>query len=58
MWKCWKVWMNGELFLETLKHIHEKSYCSLSNKILLIMDNAPAHPKGLKEDLSGEYDFI
>ena len=36
-------WMNGELFLETLKHIREKSYCSLSNKILLIMDNAGCH---------------
>jgi len=27
-------------------------------KALLVMDNAPAHPQGLEEDLSAEYGFI
>ena len=36
-------WMTGEMFLETLKHVREKTYCSLDNKILLIMDNAMCH---------------
>ena len=36
-------WMTGELFLETLKHLREKTYCSVDNKILLIMDNAECH---------------
>ena len=36
-------WMNGELFLETLQHIQSKTYCSVDNKILLIMDNAECH---------------
>ena len=36
-------WMNGECFLETLKHIKEKTFCSPTNKILIIMDNAECH---------------
>ena len=36
-------WMNGECFLETLQYVHEKTYSSLENKILLIMDNAEYH---------------
>ena len=36
-------WMSHELFLETLKHLRERSYCSKDNKILLIMDNAECH---------------
>ncbi|KAG0727334.1 hypothetical protein GWK47_034867 [Chionoecetes opilio] len=36
-------WMNGECFLETLQHVHEKTYSSVENKILLIMDNAVCH---------------
>lgn len=36
-------WMTHELFLETLKHLHEKTYCSVDNKVLLIMDNAECH---------------
>ena len=36
-------WMNGECFVETLQHLHEKSGSSVENKILLIMDNAECH---------------
>ena len=36
-------WMNGECFLDTLKHIKESTYCSPTNKILIIMDNAECH---------------
>ena len=36
-------WMNGESFLQTLQHLHERSYCSVDNKILLVMDNAECH---------------
>ena len=36
-------WMNGECFLQTLQHVHEKSGSSVDNKILLIMDNAECH---------------
>ena len=36
-------WMDHELFVETLKHLHERSYSSLENKIMLIMDNAECH---------------
>ena len=36
-------WMNGEIFLETLQHIQRKTYCSVDNKICLIMDNAECH---------------
>ena len=35
--------MNGECFLEILQHVHEKTYSSLQNKILLIMDIAKCH---------------
>ena len=36
-------WMTGEGFLDVLKHVHKKTYCSKDNKILLIMDNAECH---------------
>lgn len=36
-------WMNGECFLQTLEHLHEKSGSSVENKILLVMDNAECH---------------
>ena len=36
-------WMDHERFLQTLKHLRERSYCSPENKILLIMDNAECH---------------
>ncbi|XP_068240176.1 uncharacterized protein [Palaemon carinicauda] len=36
-------WMNGECFLETLQHVHDKIFCSMDNKIILIIDNAVFH---------------
>ena len=36
-------WMNGECFVKTLQHVHEKTYSSVENKILLIIDNAEVH---------------
>ena len=36
-------WMNGHCFLETLHHIRAKTFCSPTNKILLIIDNAESH---------------
>ena len=36
-------WMTHEGFLETLQHVREKTYCTVNNKILLIMDNAECH---------------
>ncbi|KAK4305757.1 hypothetical protein Pmani_022348 [Petrolisthes manimaculis] len=36
-------WMNGDCFVQTLQHLHEKSGSSVENKILLIMDNAECH---------------
>lgn len=36
-------WMNGDCFLETLQHIHAKTFASPDNKIVLIMDNAECH---------------
>ncbi|KAK4314175.1 hypothetical protein Pmani_014508 [Petrolisthes manimaculis] len=36
-------WMNGDCFVQTLQHLHERSGSSDENKILLIMDNAECH---------------
>lgn len=36
-------WMNGECWLQTIEHIHEKTNSTPENKILLIMDNAECH---------------
>ena len=36
-------WMTGECFLETLQHIKENTFCSPTNKLLVIMDNAECH---------------
>ena len=36
-------WMNGECWLQTIQHIHEKTNSTPENKILLIMDNAECH---------------
>lgn len=37
------------------KHLQEEN---LPLKCLLVMDNAPAHPTGLEDDLSVKFDFI
>ena len=36
-------WMTGKCFLETLQHIKENTFCSPTNKLLVIMDNAECH---------------
>ena len=36
-------WMNGEVFVETLQHVKERTGCSVDNKICLIIDNAISH---------------
>ena len=36
-------WMNGECFCETLEHVKKSTFCSPTNKILLIIDNAECH---------------
>ena len=37
------AWMTHEGFVETLQHVRDRTYCSVDNKILLIMDNAECH---------------
>ena len=36
-------WMDKDAFVETLKHIKDKTFCTVDNKILVIMDNAGVH---------------
>jgi len=48
-------WFN-EVFLPSVKEYLEEK--NLPLEALLRMDNAPAHPQGLEEDLSAEYGFI
>ena len=36
-------WMNGEVFVQTLEHVKERTGCSVDNKICLIIDNAKCH---------------
>ncbi|BFZ21274.1 hypothetical protein BsWGS_24313 [Bradybaena similaris] len=65
MWKSnAKVWMMRAMFMEWLTEVFAQSvkkYLEENNPpllCLLLMDNAPAHPPGLEEDLGMEYDFI
>ena len=65
MWRSnVKAWITRQFFTEW---IHEdfaplvKAYLQQKNipiKALLVLDNAPAHPAGLENDLLGEYSFI
>ena len=65
MWRSnVKAWITRQFFTEW---IHEefapvvKAYLQEKNlpiKALLVLDNAPAHPPGLENDLVGEYSFI
>ena len=36
-------WMTMESFVDTLRHIKEKTLCTKENRILIIMDNADCH---------------
>lgn len=65
MWKSnAKAWMTRAIFMEWLTEVFApsvKKYLEENNlplRCLLLMDNAPAHPPGLEEDLGMEYDFI
>ena len=48
-------WFN-EVFVPSVKEYLEEK--NLPTKALLVMDNPPAHPQRLEEDLSAEYGFI
>ncbi|KAM4030834.1 tigger transposable element-derived protein 1-like [Anomaloglossus baeobatrachus] len=48
-------WMNAVFGPEVKKFLLERN---LPLKVLLIMDNAPAHPPGLEDDLLEEFKFI
>ena len=65
MWKSnAKAWMTRAIFMEWLTKVFApsvKKYLEENNlplRCLLLMDNAPAHPPGVEEDLDMEYDFI
>ncbi|XP_066978517.1 tigger transposable element-derived protein 1-like isoform X3 [Macrobrachium rosenbergii] len=65
MWRAnSKAWVTRILFMEWLTEVFAptvKKYLEKMNlplKCLLVMDNAPAHPPGLEEDLGIEHDFI
>lgn len=48
-------WVHEVFGPEVKKYLEEKN---LPLRCLLIMDNAPAHPPGLEDDLMEEFDFI
>ena len=65
MWRSnTKAWVTRILFVEWLTEVFApsvKKYLEendLPLKCLLVMDNAPAHPPGLEDDLDTTYDFI
>ncbi|XP_043545284.1 tigger transposable element-derived protein 1-like [Chiloscyllium plagiosum] len=65
MWRAnSKAWVTRMIFMEWLTKVFApavREYLETNNlplKCLLVMDNAPAHPPNLKEDLDLEYDFI
>ncbi|XP_045139357.1 tigger transposable element-derived protein 1-like isoform X2 [Portunus trituberculatus] len=65
MWRAnSKAWVTRQFFTEWInevfgpsvkKYLHEKN---LPLKALLVLDNAPAHPPGLEDDLLEEFQFI
>ncbi|XP_018410276.1 PREDICTED: tigger transposable element-derived protein 1-like [Nanorana parkeri] len=65
MWRSnSKAWVTRILFVEWINEVFGpavKKYLLEKNlplKALLIMDNAPAHPPGLEDDLLEEFEFI
>ena len=44
------------MFAPAVKKYLEEN--NLPLRCLLVMDNAPAHPPGLEDDLTDEFDFI
>ena len=65
MWRAnTKSWVTRQFFTEWIHEVFApqvKAYLiekKLPLKCLLVMDNAPAHPPGLEDDLTDEYSFI
>ncbi|XP_044137796.1 tigger transposable element-derived protein 1-like [Bufo gargarizans] len=65
MWRAnAKAWVTRQLFMEWLHEVFAptvRKYISdnqLPERCLLLMDNAPAHPPALVDDMDAEYDFI
>ena len=65
MWRSnSKAWVTRILFVEWINEVFGpavKKYLLEKNlplKVLLVMDNAPAHPPGLEDDLLEEFEFI
>uniref|UniRef100_A0A8D2J1Y1 DDE-1 domain-containing protein n=2 Tax=Varanus komodoensis TaxID=61221 RepID=A0A8D2J1Y1_VARKO len=65
MWRCnSKAWVTRILFIEWINEVFGpavKKYLLEKNlplKALLVMDNAPAHPPDLEDDLLEEFEFI
>ncbi|XP_060679998.1 tigger transposable element-derived protein 1-like [Hemiscyllium ocellatum] len=65
MWRAnSKAWVTRMIFMEWLTEVFApavKEYLETNNlplKCLLLMDNAPAHPPNLEEELDLEYGFI
>ncbi|XP_044302391.1 tigger transposable element-derived protein 1-like [Varanus komodoensis] len=65
MWRAnARAWVTRQLFMEWLYEVFAptvKKYLSdnqLPERCLLLMDNVPAHPPALVDDMDTEYDFI
>ena len=65
MWRAnKKAWTTRQIFTEWFLEVFApavKAYLLKNNlplKALLLLDNAPAHPPGVEEELGEEYDFI
>ena len=65
MWRSnTKAWVTRMFFVEWMNEVFApvvKKYVLDNNlplKVLLVMDNAPAHPPGLEDDLLEEFKFI
>ena len=65
MWRSnTKAWVTRQFFSEWIHEVFApqvKAYLTEKNlpmKCLLIMDNAPAHPPALEDELTDEYSFI
>ena len=65
MWRAnTKAWVTRQFFVEWIHEVFApsvKKYLQEKNlplKCLLVLDNAPAHPPGLEDDLVDEFDFI
>ncbi|XP_036130983.1 tigger transposable element-derived protein 1-like [Molossus molossus] len=63
-WSNTKAWVTRQFFTEWVREVFAprvKEYLAekkLPLKCLLVMDNAPAHPPALEEDLVDDYSFI